>query len=200
MFTGIVTDVARVVSVERRADTRIVLATGYDTAGIALGASIACAGACLTVVATEPGRFAVDVSAETLARTTLGRWREGTLVNTERSLKVGDELGGHIVLGHVDGLARLVDLREEGGSRRLTVEAPAALARFVAEKGSVALDGVSLTVNEVAGARFGVNIIPHTWENTAFRTLAAGDPMNMEVDVLARYVARLSTAGAEIRS
>ena len=190
MFTGIVTDIGRIEAVERRGDTRFEIATTYDTAEIALGASISCSGACLTVVAVRPGAFAVEASAETLACTTLGGWREGTAVNLERALRVGDELGGHIVSGHVDGVAETVSRRPEGDSVRFTFEAPEALAGFVASKGSVALDGVSLTVNEVAGARFGVNIIPHTLAHTTLGGLEPGDTVNMEIDMLARYLAR----------
>ena len=190
MFTGIVTDIGRIEAVERRGDTRFEIATAYDTAEIALGASISCSGACLTVVAVRPGAFAVEASAETLACTTLGGWREGTAVNLERALRVGDELGGHIVSGHVDGVAETVSRRPEGDSVRFTFEAPEALAGFVASKGSVALDGVSLTVNEVAGARFGVNIIPHTLAHTTLGGLEPGDTVNMEIDMLARYLAR----------
>ena len=191
MFTGIVTDVGKIAAIEKRGDTRIRIATGYDTATIAEGASIACSGCCLTVVDKGPGWFAVEASAETLSRTTLGDWRVGTPINLERALKVGDELGGHIVSGHVDGVARVLDLAPEGDSFRFNFEAPAALARFIAPKGSVALAGVSLTVNEVAGARFGVNIIAHTRRHTNFGTLKAGDRVNLEIDMLARYVARL---------
>ncbi len=190
MFTGIVTDIGRIEAVERRGDTRFEIATAYDTAEIALGASISCSGACLTVVAVRPGAFAVEASAETLACTTLGGWREGTAVNLERALRVGDELGGHIVSGHVDGVAETVSRRPEGDSVRFTFEAPEALAGFVASKGSVALDGVSLTVNEVAGARFGVNIIPHALAHTTLGGLEPGDTVNMEIDMLARYLAR----------
>lgn len=196
MFTGIITDVGRVRAVAggRGRETRLVIGTRYDTAEIALGASIACSGACLTVVETGPGWFAVEVSAETLSRTTLGAWREGTPVNLERALKLGDELGGHLVLGHVDGVARLVAARPEGESRRLEIEAPAPLRRFIAEKGSVALDGVSLTVNEVGPASFGVNIIPHTLRETSLGAATPGDALNLEIDLLARYVARLAEA------
>ncbi len=190
MFTGIVTDIGRVAAVERRGDTRFEIATAYDTSGIALGASIACSGACLTVVAVRPGAFAVEASAETLACTTLGGWREGTAVNLERALRVGDELGGHIVSGHVDGVAAAVSRCPEGDSVRFVFKAPESLAGFVAAKGSVALDGVSLTVNEVDGARFGVNIIPHTLSHTTLGELQAGGTVNMEIDMLARYLAR----------
>jgi riboflavin synthase len=191
MFTGIVTDLGRVREVVPGGDTRFVIETAYDTATIPLGASVACAGVCLTVVDRAPGRFAVDVSAETLARTTLGEWRGGTRVNLERPTRVGDELGGHIVQGHVDGVARIVSRRPEGDSVRFVFELPPRFARAVAPKGSVALDGVSLTVNEVDGSRFGVNIIPHTQERTTFGTAGEGTRVNFEMDVLARYVARL---------
>jgi riboflavin synthase len=191
MFTGIVTDVGRIAAIEKRGDTRIRIETSYDTRAIEIGASIACSGPCLTVVDKGPGWFAVEASGETLSRTTLGDWRVGTEVNLERALKVGDELGGHIVSGHVDGIARVLDMAPEGDSFRFAFEAPAALARFIAPKGSVALDGVSLTVNEVEGARFGVNIIAHTRRHTNFGRLKAGDRVNLEIDMLARYVARL---------
>ncbi len=194
MFTGIVTDVGRVLAVERRGDLRARIATAYDTAAIDTGASIACDGACLTVVALGPGWFEVDASAETLGLTTLGEWAEGRRVNLERALRVGDELGGHIVSGHVDGTARIVALRPEGDSLRAVLEAPAGLARFVAPKGSVALDGTSLTVNEVEGARFGVNLIPHTRAVTRWGEAREGDRVNLEIDTLARYVARLAEA------
>ena len=194
MFTGIVTDVGRVLRVERRGDLRARIATAYDTAAIDTGASIACDGACLTVVALGPDWFEVDASAETLGLTTLGEWAEGRRVNLERALRVGDELGGHIVSGHVDGTARIVALRPEGDSLRVTLEAPGALARFVAPKGSVALDGTSLTVNEVEGARFGVNLIPHTRAVTRWGEAREGHRVNLEIDTLARYVARLAEA------
>ena len=192
MFTGIITDLGRVHSIEHAGDTRIVLATNHDTSNLDIGASVACSGVCLTVVDKGPGWFAVDASAETLACTTLGEWREDTAVNLERSLRVGDELGGHIVIGHVDGVAEIVERRAEGDSIRFAFVAPEHLKRFIAPKGAVALNGVSLAVNEVEGARFGVNIIPHTQAMTTFATAAPGDKVNLEVDVLARYVARLS--------
>ncbi len=195
MFTGIVTDLGRVRAVEGDGDRRLAIETGYDTAGLDLGASVCCSGVCLTVVAKGPGWFAVDVSAETLSKTSLSDWRPGRPVNLERALKVGDELGGHIVSGHVDGLARVLERRPEGDSQRFSFEAPAELARFIAPKGSVALDGVSLTVNEVDGARFGVNIIPHTAQVTTFGALAPGDRVNLEIDMLARYVQRLIEDG-----
>ena len=191
MFTGIITDVGRVRSVRPGGDTGFVIATAYHTRGIAIGASIACAGACLTVTETGADWFAVQVSAETLSRTTLGRWREGTAVNLERALKVGDELGGHILSGHVDAVAEIVSCRPEGDSLRFVFEVPAPYDKAIAPKGSVALDGVSLTVNEVEGRRFGVNIIPHTQAKTTFASAKPGDRVNLEIDVLARYVARL---------
>lgn len=195
MFTGLITDVGRIAAVELRGDRRFVIETGFDTATIPLGASIACNGVCLTAVDLRPGAFMVDVSAETLSRTTAGAWRAGTPVNLERSLKLGDELGGHLVYGHVDGVAQVVDVRPEGDSHRWRFQSPPGLSRFVAAKGSVALDGVSLTVNEVDGDTFGVNIIPHTRAKTTFGRLDAGDFVNMEVDMLARYVARLVEKG-----
>jgi len=192
MFTGIITDVGRVRSIEQRGDTRLVLETRYDMATVDMGASIACNGACLTVVDKGEGWFAVDASAETLNMTVLGSWKAGDPVNLERALKVGDELGGHIVSGHVDGVGVIVSRRSEGGSVRFTIEVPSDLAPFVASKGSVTMNGVSLTVNEVDGNRFGVNLIPHTLENTTFGDASPGDRINVEIDMLARYVARLT--------
>ncbi len=195
MFTGIVTDMGEVRSVEKRGDTRVAIATGYDTDTIDIGASIACSGVCLTVVDKGEDWFAVDVSAETLSRTALGDWTPGAAVNLERSLKVGDELGGHIVTGHVDGLAEIVDTLRQGDSFCFRFRADRSLSRYLAEKGSVALNGVSLTVNEVEDSPghtvFGINIIPHTQAHTTFGTAKDGDKVNVEVDVLARYVARL---------
>ena len=190
MFTGIVTDVGRVARVRRAGDTRFEIETSFDTSGIAQGASISCGGACLTVVGTTPGRFAVDVSAESLSRTTLGEWREGTPVNLERAMRIGDEIGGHLVSGHVDGVAHVAARRAEGDSVRFRFRAPEELMAFVASKGSVALDGVSLTVNEVGESDFGVNIIPHTLASTTFGALGEGSRVNMEIDMLARYVSR----------
>ncbi|MCK0150715.1 riboflavin synthase [Marivita sp. S6314] len=192
MFTGIVTDIGEVRQLEHRGDLRARIATAYDTDGIDIGASIACSGVCLTVVVLGPDWFEVEISAETLDKTTLGSWQVGTKINLERALKVGDELGGHIVTGHVDGLAEIVDMRPEGDSIRYTFEAPETLARFIAPKGSVALDGTSLTVNEVDGCRFGVNLIPHTQEVTTWGRSKVGDKVNLEIDTLARYVARLA--------
>jgi riboflavin synthase len=191
MFTGIITDLGRVRRLRRGDLLDLTIATAFDTTAIPIGASIACSGACLTVVAVEPGAFSVQASVETLARTTLGQWGVGTPVNLERSLRLGDELGGHLVLGHVDGLARIVERRSEAESVRFVFEAPQELAPFVAPKGSVALDGVSLTVNEVAQNRFGVNIIPHTLSCTNLGQAQPGQQMNLEIDLIARYVARL---------
>lgn len=191
MFTGIVTDIGTVTAREARGDTRFRIRTAYDTASIAIGASIACSGVCLTVVQKGEDWFTVDVSAETLSRTGLGNWREGSRINLERSLRVGDELGGHIVSGHVDGVGEVTMMKPEGDSLRIEIRAPDALAAFIAEKGSITVDGVSLTVNSVEGARFGVNLIPHTQQVTTLGSLKAGDRVNLEIDTLARYVARL---------
>ena len=191
MFTGIVTDLGQVKRLRRGAILDLTITTTYDTATIPVGASIACSGACLTVVAIEPGAFSVQASAETLACTTLAEWKEGTPVNLERPLRLGDELGGHLVLGHVDGLAQVVERRSEAESVRFVFEPPPGLAQFIAPKGSVALDGVSLTVNEVSKNRFGVNIIPYTLSCTNFGQAQPGQQMNLEIDLIARYVARL---------
>jgi riboflavin synthase len=195
MFTGIITDVGSVTEVRHAGDLRARIATAWDTGGIDMGASIACDGVCLTVVEKGPGWFGVDVSAETLSKTTLGGWAAGSRINLERALRVGDELGGHIVSGHVDGVAEIVAAAPEGDSLRLTFRAPAGLARFIAPKGSVALSGTSLTVNEVSGAEFGVNLIPHTQAVTTWGAAKVGDRVNLEIDTLARYVARLAEAG-----
>ena len=191
MFTGIVTDLGAVRLIERHGDTRIEIETAYDTDAIELGASVACSGPCLTVVDKASGWFAVEASAETLARTTLGEWRAGTRVNLERAMRVGEELGGHIVSGHVDAVASVVETLPEGDSVRFLFDAPENLAKYIAPKGSVALDGVSLTVNEVDGNRFGVNVIGHTRAATTFGERRAGDRVNLEIDTIARYVARL---------
>ena len=191
MFTGIVTDLGRVKQARRADLVDLTIATGFDTSAIPLGASIACSGVCLTVVAVTLGEFSVQASAETIACTTVGSWEEGIAVNLEKPLRVGDELGGHLVSGHVDGVARIVERRPEAQSVRFVFETPLGLAPFIASKGSVALDGVSLTVNEVSGARFGANIIPHTLACTNFGTAVPGQQMNLEVDLIARYVARL---------
>lgn len=191
MFTGIVTDIGRVRSVRQtERDRRYEIETAWDTAGIDLGASISHAGCCLTVTEKGSGWFAVEVSGETLSRTTLGDWREGDPVNLERAARLGDELGGHIVSGHVDGLGRVVSVTPEGGSHRIDIEAPPPLHRYIAAKGSITVDGVSLTVNAVEGQVFGLNIIPHTWNATTLGGLKAGDAVNLEIDMLARYLAR----------
>ena len=194
MFTGIVTDIGRIVAVEPRGDTRLRIACGYDLTGVAFGASIACAGVCLTVVDKGPDWFAVDVSAETVTRTA-GHWDEGRALNLERALRVGDELGGHIVTGHIDGVGEVVALAPEGDSTRVTIEAGPGIAPYVAAKGSIAIDGVSLTVNAVedvaGGVRFGVNIIPHTAAKTTLAALEVGSAVNLEIDVLARYLGRM---------
>ncbi len=195
MFTGIITDLGRVEEIRPGGVTRFVLGTAFDTADIAIGASISCSGCCLTVVDKAAGRFAVEASAETLACTTLGAWPIGQRVNLERALRLGEELGGHLLTGHVDGVASILERRADGDSLRFVLAAPPELARFIAPKGSVALDGVSLTVNEAAGARFGVNVIPHTRRLTGFDTAAAGDRVNLEIDLLARYVGRLFDGG-----
>lgn len=193
MFTGIITAIGIVERLDdARGDTRFVMAASRDLPGLQMGASIACSGVCLTVVEHAGREFAVDVSAETLSKTTLGDWLPGSRVNLERALKIGDELGGHIVSGHVDGLATLAHVEIEGDSHRLTFSAPKNLMRFIAPKGSVTLDGVSLTVNEVGESGFGVNIIPHTWIHTTLGDRKRGDHVNLEVDMLARYVARLA--------
>jgi riboflavin synthase len=191
MFTGIIMDVGRVRVVRPGGDTRIEIETALEMGSIGLGASMACSGSCLTVVEKGPDWFAVTASAETLSRTTLGEWEPGTRVNLERALRLGEELGGHLVTGHVDGVARLLEERGEGDSRRWTVEAPPELAQFIASKGSIALDGVSLTVNEVEENRFGVNLIPHTLTHTTFGGTKAGARLNLEIDLLARYLQRL---------
>jgi len=195
MFTGIITDIGRITGVEHRGDRRLKIGTAYDTASIDMGASIACSGVCLTVVDKGPDWFAVEVSAETLSRTA-GDWAEGTPLNLERALRVGDELGGHIVTGHVDGVGMVTEVTPEGDSTRVVIEAPDALAPYIAAKGSVALDGISLTVNEVSdlsggGVRFGLNIIPHTQAMTTWGGLAVGARVNIEIDVLARYLGRM---------
>ena len=191
MFTGIITDVGTIRSVLQRGDLRIEIATGYDVTTVDMGASIACDGVCLTVVEKISDSFCVDVSAESAGLTNIGEWKTGHPVNLERALKVGDELGGHIVSGHVDGVAEIVALRDQGDSTRVTLRAPNALAKFIAPKGSVALNGTSLTVNEVNGTDFGINFIPHTKAVTTWGSSTVGDRVNLEIDTLARYVARL---------
>lgn len=203
MFTGIITDVGRVDEIEKRSDWRVRIATTYQPDTIAIGASIACAGICLTVVETgsDGGNwFAVDASAETARATTLANWREGDRVNLERSLRIGDELGGHLVSGHVDGVAYVRARESEGDSEQFTFEAPDGLMRFIAPKGAVTLDGTSLTVNEVEGNRFTVNLIPHTLEVTTWGLRKTGAPINLEIDMLARYVARLNQHAESART
>ena len=196
MFTGIITDVGTINSAQQRGDLRLTIGCGYDMAGVDLGASIACSGCCLTVVDKGADWFAVDVSSESLSKTAGQIWVEGHKLNLERALKIGDELGGHIVTGHVDGVGHVVGITPEGGSHRVDVRIGADIAPYIAAKGSVTVDGVSLTVNSVSDekdgtATFGLNIIPHTWEVTAFADLTLGQAVNIEIDVLARYLARM---------
>lgn len=195
MFTGIITDIGTIEAVEQRGDLRLRIGTRYDTGSIDMGASIACSGACLTVVETGPDWFAVDVSGETVARTATGLWTQGARLNLERALRVGDELGGHIVTGHVDGVGTIVSADPVGDSIALVVRVPEALAPYLAAKGSVSLDGISLTVNTVEdradGTVIGLNIIPHTAEMTTLDALAPGRALNIEIDVLARYLGRM---------
>jgi riboflavin synthase len=201
MFTGIVSDIGTIIKAEQRGDLRLVIQCGYDMASVDMGASIACSGCCLTVVDKGADWFAVDASAETAAKTAPGLWAEGNRLNLERALKVGDELGGHIVTGHVDGVGAVVSVQPVGDSHRVEICAPAALAPYIAEKGSITVDGVSLTVNSVAddadgSARFTLNIIPHTWEVTTFADLRVGRGVNLEIDVLARYLKRMEAVRA----
>jgi riboflavin synthase len=201
MFTGIVTDIGTVRRAEQRGDLRLEIETGYDLDSVDLGASIACSGVCLTVVDKGGDWFAVDISSETISRTAKDVWREGAKLNLERSLRLGDELGGHIVTGHVDAIGEVVDARREGDSTRIEVRVPNALGPMIAAKGSVALDGVSLTVNTVQDAGdaavFTINVIPHTAQETTFAGIAAGRQLNVEVDVLARYIDRMLAARAQ---
>lgn len=196
MFTGLITDIGEVLEIKQTGDTWMKIACAYDPKTIAEGASICCSGACLTALErrTEYGRawFSVEVSQETLDRTTLGAWKAGTKINLERSLCLGDELGGHLVSGHVDGVGVITDIGVEGASRRFQFKAPDDLARFIAPKGSIALNGTSLTVNQVSGAEFGINLIPHSLEVTTWGNAQVGDRVNIEIDMLARYVARLA--------
>ncbi len=192
MFTGIITDIGTIIDLKQEGDLRARIRTGYDTSGIDMGASIASDGVCLTVVDLGPDWYDVQISAETVSKTNLTQWAVGGRVNLERALRVGDELGGHIVSGHVDGVAEVVAVMDEGDSTRVTLRAPEALARFIAPKGSVALNGTSLTVNEVDGRDFGINFIPHTKEVTTWGGVSVGDAVNLEIDTLARYVARLA--------
>ena len=203
MFTGIITDLGAIERIDRRGDARVVVSTTYDTATIDLGASIACSGVCLTVVDKGAGWFAVDVSGETIARTAASQWTAGRRLNLERAMKLGDELGGHIVTGHVDGVAAVKGVCADGDSKRIGFTAPAALAPFLAAKGSVTIDGVSLTVNEVVdqadGTDFAINLIPHTQAMTTLGALAPGDAVNVEIDVLARYLQRMEAYRAQTR-
>lgn len=196
MFTGIITDIGEVARVEMRGDLHARVNTSYDMAGVDMGASIACNGICLTVVAKGEGWFDVDISAESISKTNIMQgneaWPVGTKLNLERALRLGDELGGHIVSGHVDGVATVISVTDEGESTRFVLESPPGLARFIAPKGSVALNGTSLTVNDVNGREFGINIIPHTKAHTTWHAVQAGDTINLEIDTLARYVARLA--------
>lgn len=196
MFTGIVTDIGTIRSAEQRGDLRLVVATGYDLATVDLGASIACSGACLTVVDKGDDWFAADLSAETVACTANGQWTEGNRLNLERALRMGDELGGHMVTGHVDAVGTVVSVTPEGDSQRICIAAPASLTRFIASKGSITVDGVSLTVNDVAdgagGVEFTLNLIPHTGAHTTLGDLAAGREVNLEIDVIARYLDRMN--------
>ena len=201
MFTGIVTDVGTVIAAEQRGDLRLRIRTGYDLGSVDLGASISCSGVCLTVVDKGEDWFAVDVSAETVSRTASEMWREGARLNLERSLRMGDELGGHIVTGHVDSVGEVIGICPEGDSRKIGVRVGRELAPAIAKKGSIALDGVSLTVNDVRdaedGTHFSVNIIPHTAQETTLGDLAAGKQLNVEIDVIARYLDRLMAARAQ---
>ena len=194
MFTGIITDIGKVRDLEKRGDLRARIETSYDTQGIDLGASIACDGVCLTVIELGDDWFDVEISAETVSKTNLDVWATGRRLNLERALKVGDELGGHIVSGHVDGVAEVIAMHDEGDSTRVNLRAPQALAKFIAPKGSVALNGTSLTVNEVSGCDFGINFIPHTKVATTWGDARVGHRINLEIDTLARYVARLAEA------
>jgi len=192
MFTGIITDIGEIIELEKRGDLRARIKTAYDTATVDLGASIASDGVCLTVIALGDDWYDVEISAETVSKTNLASWTQGKRVNLERALKVGDELGGHIVSGHVDGVAEIIAMKDEGDSTRISFRAPEDLAKFIAEKGSVTLNGTSLTVNEVDGNTFGINVIPHTQQVTTWGGVKVGDQVNLEIDTLARYVARLN--------
>lgn len=201
MFTGIVTDIGTITTAEQRGDLRLVIQCGYDMGGVDLGASIACSGCCLTVVDKGADWFAVDASAETVSKTASGMWTQGRRLNLERALKVGDELGGHIVTGHVDGVGEVLSVEPVGDSHKVTIAAPATLAPYIAEKGSITVDGVSLTVNSVTDAsdgraHFTLNIIPHTWDVTTLAELSAGRAVNLEIDILARYLKRMEEVRA----
>lgn len=192
MFTGIITDIGEISKIEKQGDMRAEISTSYDVSSIDIGASIACSGVCLTVVEKKQGVFAVDISDETINCSNIANWQEGTKINLERALKIGDELGGHIVSGHVDGLAEVKSITKISDSHEVVLVAPENLKLYIAQKGSVTLDGISLTVNKVEDADFLINIIPHTWENTTFCQLQIGSKINLEIDVLARYVSRLN--------
>jgi riboflavin synthase len=202
MFTGIITDIGTIRSAEQRGDLRLVIGCHYEMDGVAIGASIACSGVCLTVVDKGSDWFAVDLSAETVSRTAQGAWEQGARLNLERALRVGDELGGHIVTGHVDGIGQVLDITVEGDSRRVTIGVPAKLAPYIAQKGSITVDGVSLTVNEVRDSggttSFGLNLIPHTFAVTTLGALSEGQAVNLEIDVLARYLARMRDHAAAV--
>lgn len=205
MFTGIITDIGTIESTEQRGDLRAKIACGYDMDSVDLGASIACSGVCLTVVDKAPGWFAVDISGESVSRTAPGMWAAGARLNLERAMKLGDELGGHIVTGHVDGIGEVVSVEPVGDSRKVTIAAPSALAPYVAAKGSITVDGVSLTVNEVADQAdgrtlFALNLIPHTWSVTTLGHLAPGRAVNLEIDVLARYLHRMEAYRARTQA
>jgi riboflavin synthase len=200
MFTGIITDIGTIRSIEQRGDLRIIVETTYDTATVAMGASIACSGACMTVVDKGAGWFAIDMSGESVSRTAPGLWVAGGTLNLERSMKIGDELGGHIVTGHIDGIGEVMGVCPEGDSHRVGIRVPDGIAPFVATKGSITVDGVSLTVNDVRdaddGTHFSVNIIPHTWAVTTLGQLTTGAHVNLEIDILARYLARMQAHAA----
>lgn len=196
MFTGIVTDIGIIQKTEKRGDLRARISCNYQIDGIDLGASIACDGVCLTIVAKDDDWFDVDISAETVSKTNLETWSSGKRVNLERALKLGDELGGHIVSGHVDGLASIIKMQDDGDSTRVTLTAPDDLAKFIAHKGSVTLNGTSLTVNDVNGCDFDINFIPHTKTHTTWGDVSVGDKINLEIDTMARYVARLQECGS----
>jgi riboflavin synthase len=202
MFTGIITDIGTIRSAEQRGDLRLVIGCHYDMATVAIGASIACSGVCLTLVDKGPDWFAVDLSAETVSRTAQGAWSEGRALNLERALKIGDELGGHIVTGHVDGIGEVIGFAAEGDSHRVVIRVPTDLAPFISAKGSITVDGVSLTVNSVTdgpgGTTFGLNLIPHTFAVTTFGKLGVGQAVNLEIDVLARYLARMKDHAAAL--
>ena len=198
MFTGIISAIGRIDDIQKPGDWRLKITAPWECAGIDLGASIACSGVCLTVVERDADWFAVEVSAESLSRTTIGTWQVGTQINLERALRLGDELGGHIVSGHVDGLAIIDKVTRSGDSHELEIGVPESLSKFIAEKGSVSLDGISLTVNAIEGSRFGVNIINHTWGHTTLGHATIGQQLNLEIDMLARYVSRLNSSLGKI--